>query len=97
MPRAQRDLADLYVAINAERSDAAFHWFNELERAIFTLEEYATRCPFAPESQALRHLLYGKRPHIYRVIYRVLEKQKEVEILHIRHGARQPFSSEDLS
>jgi plasmid stabilization system protein ParE len=36
----------------------------------------------------VRHLLYGHRPHIYRVIYRVLEKQKEVDVLHVRHGAR---------
>jgi len=26
------------------------------------------------------------------VIYRIQEERKDVEILHIRHGARQPFS-----
>jgi plasmid stabilization system protein ParE len=35
-----------------------------------------------------RHLLYGRRPHIYRVIFRIVEKQKLVEVLHIRHGAQ---------
>lgn len=41
-------------------------------------------CPVTPESDKLRHLLYGHKPHIYRAIYRVLEKQKQVEALHIR-------------
>jgi hypothetical protein len=36
-------------------------------------------------------LLYGDKPQIYRAIYRVLEKQKQVEVLHIRHGARRRF------
>lgn len=44
-----------------------------------------------PENSKLRHLLYGHKPHIYRVIYRVLEKRKEIVILHVRHGARNEF------
>jgi len=36
------------------------------------------------------------KPNVYRVIYRVGEKQKEVEILYIRHGARQHFKTGDL-
>jgi toxin ParE1/3/4 len=41
-----------------------------------------------PENAQLRHLLYGNKPHVYRVIFRVIEKQKRVDVLHIRHGAR---------
>jgi toxin ParE1/3/4 len=94
--RAERDLAAIYLAINAENSDAAFRWFNGLERALFTLEENPTRCPVTPENPQYRHLLYGNKPHVYRVIYRVLEPGQDVEILHIRHGARQPFKPGDL-
>jgi toxin ParE1/3/4 len=97
MPRAERDLAAVYAAINAEHSDAAFRWFRGLERAVFTLKEAPVRCPVTPEDTRLRHLLYGNKPHIYRVIYRILEKQREVEILHIRHGARQAFKTGDLT
>jgi toxin ParE1/3/4 len=68
-----------------------------LERALLTLEESPERCPVTPEDDELRHLLYGNKPHIYRVIYRALEKQKQVHVLHIRHGARQAFSVDDLS
>jgi len=44
----------------------------------------------------MRRLLYGRRPHVYHVIYRVLEKQKRVEVLHIRHGARRKLKPSDL-
>jgi mRNA-degrading endonuclease RelE of RelBE toxin-antitoxin system len=52
------------------------------------LEEHPNRCPVTPEKKTVRHLLYGRKHYVYRVIYRVLEKQKVVEVLHIRHGAR---------
>jgi plasmid stabilization system protein ParE len=41
-------------------------------------------------------LLYGRKPHVYRVIYRVLSDEKPVDILHIRHGARREFNPTDL-
>jgi toxin ParE1/3/4 len=96
MPRAERDLNAIYVAINAEHSDAAFRWFNGLERALLTLEDFPTRCPVTAEDAQLRHLLFGTRPHVYRVIYRILERSHEVDILHVRHGARQVFKATDL-
>jgi toxin ParE1/3/4 len=94
--RAQRDLAMLYQAINAENSDAALKWYGGLKGAILSLEEQPNRCPATPESSKLRHLLYGSKPDVYRVIYRVLESQKRVEVLHIRHGARRRVKDSDL-
>jgi len=86
--RAGRDLAYLYASINARNSEAAFNWYQGLKETILSLREQPNRCPVAPENDKLRHLLYGHKPHIYRVIYRVLERQRRVEVLHIRHGAR---------
>jgi toxin ParE1/3/4 len=97
LPRAQRDLDAIYAAIDAEHSDAAFRWFNELERALLTLEEIPARCPTTQEDAHLRHLLYGKKPHVYRVIYHIVEQRREVDILHIRHGARPAFNTDDLT
>ena len=97
MPRAQRDLSGLYHHIGAGSSDAALIWYRGLRRSIRSLADNPNRCPATFESEDLRHLLYGNKPHIYRVIYRVMEKQKEVEILHIRHGARQEFRTDDLA
>jgi plasmid stabilization system protein ParE len=93
--RAERDLVHLYAEINAY-SEAALKWYRELKGAILSLKEQPNRCPPAPESDQFRHLLYGRKPHIYRVIYRVLEKQKQVEVLHIRHGARSAARRPDI-
>ncbi len=96
MPRAQRDLALVYDYIHATESSAAFRWYEGLRREILTLERTPNRCAFAPESKHSRQLLYGRKPHVYRVICRVLEKEKRVEVLHIRHGARRRTVRRDL-
>lgn len=86
--RAKRDLALLYGQINAEYSDAALKWHQDLRNVILSLERKPNRGSIYQKRGRLRQLLYGHKPHIYRIIYRVLEKQQKVEILHIRHGAR---------
>jgi toxin ParE1/3/4 len=95
-PRAERDFASLYQEINAGDSDAALKWYRGLKEAVLSLDDQPNRCPVTPEKAQLRHLLYGNKPHIYRVIFRVMEKQKRVEVLHVRHGARQQFKAADL-
>lgn len=87
----------LYRAINGEHSDPVLKWYRGFKEAIFSLEEQPSRCPLTPESDKLRHLLYGNKPHIYRAIFRVLEKQKQVEVLHLRHGARRRFKDSDVA
>ena len=94
--RAERDLAHLYSEINAAHSDAALKWYRGLKEAILSLEEKPNRGAVTRENRGLRQLLYGQKPNIYRVIYRVLERQKQVEVLHIRHGARRKFKPSDL-
>lgn len=94
--RAERDFVRLYHEIHAGESAAVLKWYIGLRDAVLSLEEHPNRCPAIPERRRLRHLLYGTRPHIYRVIYRVGEKQKRVDILHIRHGARKKLQSSDL-
>lgn len=86
--RAERDFLSIFTEINAEHSLTALKWYQGFKKAILSLEVQPNRCPQTPESSLYRHLLYGREPYIYRAIYRVLEKQKEVEVLHIRHGAR---------
>jgi plasmid stabilization system protein ParE len=94
--RAQRDLAILFDAINAEHSDAALKWYRGLKEAILSLDAKPNRCPKTPENAKLRNLLYGNKPHIYRVIDRVSERSKQVDVLHIRHGARQRFKRSEV-
>jgi toxin ParE1/3/4 len=94
--RAQRDLADLYNWIGAGTSEGAYNWYRGLRDAIMSLRNTPQRCPVTQENKQLRHLLYGDKSHIYRVIYRTVRNSKEVEVLHIRHGARDRFTSEAL-
>jgi toxin ParE1/3/4 len=95
--RAERDLARIYERIKANHSDAALEWYHGLKQAILSLEEQPNRCPVTPENDKFRHLLYGNKPHVYRAIFRVMEKQKQVEVLHIRHGARRRFKGSDVA
>jgi plasmid stabilization system protein ParE len=94
--RAERDLELLYGEVNAARSDVARKWYEGLKKQILSLEERPDRCPVTPEKKTVRHLLYGRRHGVYRVIYRVLERKKVVEVLHVRHGARKRFRGRDL-
>lgn len=71
-------------------------WYRGLRDAIRTLRYSPSRCPVTPEDSNLRNLLYGNKPHVCRVIYRVIEKQKRVDVLHIRDGARQEFKTDGL-
>jgi len=95
--RAERDLESLYEEINARDSAAARQWYRGLEQAILSLSEAPKCCAVSPENKRLRHLLYGERPHVYRVIYRVDNRQGQVDVLHIRHGARRKFRASDLA
>ena len=87
--RAERDLANLYEEIDASHSEAARNWYLGLKKEILSLGTAPFRCHITPESANLRHLLYGHGHNTYRVIYRVTGRQ--VEVLHIRHGARRKF------
>jgi toxin ParE1/3/4 len=98
--RAARDLEILYIEKHAAESQAAARWYNRLEEAVYALASYPNRCPVAPEARRgkrkLRNLLYGKKPHLYRVIYEVDEAWRAVSVLHIRHDARRKIKSSDL-
>jgi plasmid stabilization system protein ParE len=88
--RANQDLDDLYQFIQAEHSHQAATWFNGLYVALQSLSSLPHRGPAIPEDSTLRHLLYGNKPNIYRVIYSINDTRRTVTILTIRHGARMP-------
>jgi toxin ParE1/3/4 len=98
--RAARDLEALYVEKNAAESEAASRWYNGMEEAVYALATYSDRGPMAPEARKLRrelrHLLYGKKPHVYRVIYEVDERRQTIWVLTVRHGARRRLKASDV-
>ncbi len=97
MPRAERDLAEIYERIGVRSSLGAQRWYVGLRDAIRGLRGNPKVWPVTPEDRGLRHLLYGNKPHVYRVIYRVVDAGKIVEVLHVRHGARNKFIGPDIS
>lgn len=91
--RAQRDIAALHAWLQGEQAgEAGEKWFTALRAAIDSLASLPTRCPLAPESREspdeVRQLLYGRRPHVYRILFSI--DQQVVYVLHIRHGRRRP-------
>jgi len=93
---AVADLESVYGSIDAENSQAATRWFNRLEEVIFSLDRLPSRGVRTPEDPNLRQLLYGNKPHVYRIIYEIDGAGHRVLILHIRHGARSAFQSQDI-
>jgi toxin ParE1/3/4 len=89
--RASRNLKRIFRHINAESSPRAFAWFNELEAAVLSLDQHPERSPVTPENRTLRHLLFGKTPNVYRIIFAIDARARVVRVLHIRHGARRPL------
>ena len=90
--RAGRDLRQIYRHIHAEDSVQAFAWFNGLETMVYSLDEHTELGAITPENKKLRQLLYGNKPHIYRIIYVVEARAKKVKVVHIRHDARAEFT-----
>jgi hypothetical protein len=70
--------------------------YRGFKEAILSLEEQPNRCPVTPESDKLRHFAVRQQAAYLPRDNRVLEKQKQVEVLHIRRGARRRFKGTDV-
>ena len=92
--RVEQDLIHIAQRISAGESAAAARWFDGLDKAISTLENFPRRCPITPESkktkQGLRHLLYSSM----RIIYEIDEARELVRVVAIRHSAMDEFKVE---
>jgi len=94
--QAEADLHSVLEWLISQRAgEAGLHWVEGLEKAVASLSEMPQRCPLAPENRSfpfeVRHLLYGRRPHVYRVIFRVIDDV--VYILHVWHGRRKHLTA----
>jgi plasmid stabilization system protein ParE len=91
-PESERDTEGILEWLYSQHAgDTGIRWFLALEDAIASLATSPARCPLAPENAdfpyEVRHLLYGRKPHVYRILFTI--KGNTVSILHIRHGRRQ--------
>jgi toxin ParE1/3/4 len=85
----------IFEFIEADASEKAIAWFNHLAEAIYSLERFSERGAPVREDKKLRQLLFGTKPHMYRIIYAVDKRNRVVNVLHIRHGARAALSAEE--
>ncbi|OGA49574.1 MAG: hypothetical protein A3G25_21170 [Betaproteobacteria bacterium RIFCSPLOWO2_12_FULL_63_13] len=89
--QAQGDIAAIYDRLLSEQAgDAGERWFVALRAAVASLASLPSRCPPASENRdspvEVRQLLYGRRPHVYRILFAI--EGNVVQVLHIRHGRR---------
>ena len=97
---AESDLEELYLWVVERAPQQGAAWFNGLERAILALDQHPDRCPVAPESigrdHPVRVLSYGRRPHVYRILFTVDHRATVVRVVHVRRGARQWPTADEL-
>ncbi|MHB8865985.1 MAG: type II toxin-antitoxin system RelE/ParE family toxin [Pirellulaceae bacterium] len=95
---ARRDIWETHAWIAKRAPVAADTWLNRLQAKIKTLEERPDRCPVITERARLsfdvRELLYGRKPHIFRIIF-VIDGSR-VRVLRVRRGQRRQLTSEEL-
>ena len=86
--RAIRDLAGIFDFVEASDSERAYSWFQELEKAVYSLERHPERGSTDPNRKRHRRLFFGSKPSVYKIIYEIDRRNAIIKVLHIRHGAR---------
>jgi plasmid stabilization system protein ParE len=80
--------------ISQHAGETGIRWFVALEEALASLATFPERCALAPETLPfpfeVRQLLYGHKPHVYRILFSI--EGQTVNVLHIRHGRREAVS-----
>ena len=92
--QAERDAeVILEWLLSQQIGQAGIDWFLALDDAFASLAQSPERRPIAPENARfpfeVRQLLYGRKPHVYRILFTIAGDM--VQVLHIRHGRRKPI------
>ena len=95
-PAAESDLRTAYRYIRSQAPRAARDWIRRARQTAKSLAHNPERCPMAPESasfgQPIRELLSGSGNRgTYRFLFVVVDEEKSVYILHVRHGSMLPL------
>jgi plasmid stabilization system protein ParE len=90
-PSAKADIFEINAWLLENHPNYANAWLWGISQAITSLSEFPERCPLASESDAfdapVRQLLYGKKPHVYRILFMIEEHR--VFVLRVRHTRQQ--------
>ena len=90
--RVLRELDDIYAEIHAAHSAGAARWFSRLEDTITLLSDNPRMGKPTREDKSVREIIYGNKPHLYRILYEVDDRSRRVDVLSIWHGRRLPSS-----
>jgi len=86
------DLIPEWLSVQ-QADDAGLRWFQRLKDAMSSLAAMPEPCMLAPEKAEfpfeVRQLLYGHKPHQYRVLFTI-----EANDLVIRHGRRRRLAEQ---
>ncbi len=97
--KAQRDIDKILSWFSEQdATTAGGRWVTQLLAKIDTLEAQPQRCPIAAEADRiadLRELRFGRRRGVYRILFVICGIA--VDILHIRHSARDAASGDEFS
>jgi plasmid stabilization system protein ParE len=94
-PEAEDDALKILDWLMAQHAgDTGRRWFFNMDEAIRSLADMPQRCKVAPESASapyeIRELHYGRRPHVYRILFTI--EDRTVTVLNIMHGRRKPLT-----
>jgi plasmid stabilization system protein ParE len=74
---AKDDADSLYQWVIERAPLRGPEWFERLLDCLYSLNHSPGRCPLAPEAtrshREIRHLLYGKRRNVYRILFEIDE------------------------
>ena len=97
-PSAVADLDAAYSYAAKHAPMTAARWLERFQSAIDGLTVNPTAWPLAHESVrtklALREMLFGKRPNVFRVVFEIVDA--EVHVLRIRRGAQRWLTSTEV-
>jgi plasmid stabilization system protein ParE len=84
--RARRDYFQLFESINVP----AQQWLRGLDETIALLAVTPRMGTATHEDKTVRQVIYGNKPHFYRILYDIDDTDQRVDILSIWHGKRLP-------
>ena len=87
------DLDLLYGYIGAAESDGAARWIDKLQETLALLATAPHIGKPLRNDLTARELIYGNKPHLYRIVYECDEAAQTIYINFIPHGRRLPPST----
>ena len=95
-PSGKADIFETNTWLLENYPNIADKWLWETSKAVTSLAKSPERCAISLESDAfdveVRQLLYGKKPHVYRVLFSI--RETKVFVLRVRHTRQRSLLDE---